>query len=412
MTSRERVLAAINHQEPDRIPLDFGAMPSTGIQAVAYARLKRYLEMTGGDIFVYDPIQNLAQPEDWFLERFQVDVVSLARVFLTRPEERQPWVLVDGTPASLAYFLHPESDDAGGWRLRDAEGHVLGIAPAGQPYFTQSHWPLADGVTPERLADLPHLLGQTVWFGVPGPPFYQPLTDEFLQEVARRAQALRENTDYAIMVSVGCNLLEGGQILQGFGEFLYTLAADPPTAHALLERLVEVWIANLERILPYVGPYVDIVQVGDDLGTQHGPQISPKMYEEFFLARHRAVYQRIKQLAPVKVFQHNCGGLYELMPLLIQSGVDILNPVQTSAAGMEPERLKREFGRDLCFWGGGCEVQGVLTHGTPEQVREQVRDRKRIFGPGGGFVFNQIHNVLMNVSPQNVIAMLETAVEE
>ncbi len=412
MTSRERVRAAINHQEPDRVPVDLGGMRSTGMMALAYARLKEYLGIKEGEVFVYDVVQNLAQPEDMILERFQIDVVDLGRVFVTEPEERKPFTLMDGTLAMVPTWFDPEPDGQGGYVIRGDQDQVIGLMPKSQPYVTQCYWPLSEGVTEAKLDNLAYHMGQVTWGRLPTAPFHKPLTDEWLQEVARRAKKLWETTDYAIMLSFGGNLLEWSQYLRGFGDILYDLAGDPSSAHRLLDALTEVHLANLEKIMPVLGPYVDIVVMGDDLGTQNGPQMSPEMYREFFLPRHRAIYQRAKELGDVKIFMHSCGGLWELIPSLIEAGVQILNPVQTSAVNMEPEKLKREFGKDLCFWGGGCEPQGVLTHGTPEEVKAQVRERKAIFGQGGGFVFNQIHNILSNIPPENVVAMLEAAGED
>ncbi len=411
MTSRERVRAAIQHQEPDRVPLDLGAMRSTGIMAQAYHRLKGYLGITDGETFVYDLPQNLAQPESCMLEKFGVDVVDLSRVFLTDPRERKPWRLVDGSPTTVPTYYEPESDGAGGWLVRGDEGQVIGVAPQSQAYITQVYWPLSEGVTDEALRDLPYHMQQVIWgrTSLSYGQWHRPMTDEWLAEVARRAQALHEETDYAIMVGFGGNLVEWGQFLRGFDNFLADLAGDPAAAHKLLDALTELHLQNLERFLGAVGPYLDIVQMGDDLGMQNGPQFSPQMYREFFLPRHQQIYTAVKKYSDCFVFLHSCGSLYDLIPMLIEAGVEILNPVQTSARDMEPHRLKREFGKDLCFWGGGCETQSTLIHGTPQQVRDEVRQRLAVFGVGGGYVFTQVHNILSDVPAQNIVAMLEAA---
>jgi uroporphyrinogen decarboxylase len=189
--------------------------------------------------------------------------------------------------------------------------------------------------------------------------------------------------------------------------FYLLLAGEPDRAHRFLDRLVEHHLDNLEKYLSAVGPYIDIIAFGDDLGMQTGPQISPRMYREFFQPRHRLLWNRAKQLADAKVMLHCCGGVYPLLPLLIEAGLDAVNPVQTNCKEMEPERLKREFGRDLCFWGGGADTRDVLPRGTPEQVAEDVRYRVEVWSPGGGFVFQQIHNVMADVPPDNIIAMLD-----
>jgi uroporphyrinogen decarboxylase len=189
------------------------------------------------------------------------------------------------------------------------------------------------------------------------------------------------------------------------------LAGEKRKFARVLDALTEVHLEFLSRLLPHVRGAVDILVMGDDLGMQRGPQISPDTYRELFLPRHKRIYSYAKQHSGAAIMLHSCGGLYPLIPSLIEAGVEILNPVQTSARNMEPERLKREFGADLTFWGGGCDTQGVLIRGAPDQVREDVRRRIEVFAPGGGFVWCQIHNILPDVPPENIVAMFEAAAE-
>jgi uroporphyrinogen decarboxylase len=205
--------------------------------------------------------------------------------------------------------------------------------------------------------------------------------------------------------------MEWGQFLFRMDNFLMLLAMEPRRMHRFLDALVEIHLDNLEKFLSAVGPYIDIVLFGDDLGMQTGPQISVKMYREFFLPRHRQLWERAKALADVKVMLHSCGSVAAYIPSFIEAGLDILQPVQTSARGMDPVELKRDYGRDLCLWGGGCDTQWVLPRGTPEQVAADVRRRVTTLAPGGGFVFQQVHNIMADVPPQNVVAMLDAAGE-
>jgi uroporphyrinogen decarboxylase len=205
----------------------------------------------------------------------------------------------------------------------------------------------------------------------------------------------------------GGNLLEMGQFYYRMDNFLMMLAGEPERVHRFLDALVEIHMRNLEKLLGAVGPYIDIINFGDDLGAQNRPQMSPRMYREFFKPRHAMMWARAKQLAPVKVMLHCCGAVRPLLPDLIDAGLDAINPVQISCGGMDAEGLKRDFGRDLAFWGGGCDTQRVLHSGSPAEVRQHVKSQVRIMAPGGGFVFQQVHNILGNVPPENIIAMYD-----
>jgi len=228
-----------------------------------------------------------------------------------------------------------------------------------------------------------------------------------LGKLAAGAKALRQSTDKAIIGLFGANLLEWGQFAFDMANFLMLLAGEPQRAHRFLDRLVEMHLSNLGKFLSAVGPYIDIILFGDDLGMQTGPQVSPRMYREFFQPRQKLMWETAKKLADVKVMLHCCGGVYPLLPHLVEAGLDIIQPVQTTARDMEPERLKREFGRDLCLWGGGCDTQKILPKGDPAAVAADVRRRVQILAPDGGFVFQQIHNVMADIPPENIVAMFD-----
>jgi uroporphyrinogen decarboxylase len=246
-----------------------------------------------------------------------------------------------------------------------------------------------------------------MWCSLGSPPAPLGNSPEDLDKKAAAARALRQSTDRAIVGLFGGNLLEIGQMLFRNDNFLMMLAGEPLRAHRLLDQLVELHLDNLEKFMGSVGPYLDVINFGDDLGMQLGPQISPRMYREFFQPRHKFLWQTAKKLGTVKVMLHTCGDIYALLPLLIEAGLDIVNPVQTTCKEMEPARLKRQFGKEMVFWGGGCNTRSVLPCGTPEEVRADVRKNVQILAPGGGFVFQQIHNVMADVPPENLVAMLE-----
>jgi uroporphyrinogen decarboxylase len=399
MTSRERVMAALNHASPDRVPIDFGAHRSSGIMAVAYRKLRRHLGLPGRPIRVYDLIQQLAIIDDDVLDRFGVDAIELGRGFCREDRFWKPWRLPDGGDCLIPAWhdVRKERDD---WILY-AAGRPVGVQKAGSLYFEQTAWPYLDGV-PDDLSDLSKAMAGVMW-GQATPPGPGIGTDALVEG----ARALRSATDRAILFIVGGNLLEWGQFLCRNDVFLMLLAGDPERAHRLLDRLVEIHLARIETVLPAVGPYVDVVLFGDDLGMQNGPQISPMMYREFFKPRHARMWRRAKDLAGAKVKLHCCGGVRPLLGDLIDAGLDAINPVQISCSGMDAAGLKRDFGSRLCFWGGGCDTQRVLPRGTPDEVRRHVLDQCRILAPGGGFVFQQVHNIMANVPPENVVAMFD-----
>ena len=186
------------------------------------------------------------------------------------------------------------------------------------------------------------------------------------------------------------------------------LAGEPERAHRFLDKLVEMHLRNLDRFLSAVGEFIDVIVFGDDLGMQSGPQVSPAMYREYFQPRERAMWQFVKQRAPhLKIMLHCCGGVRELLPGLIDAGLDAINPVQITCRGMDAAGLKRDFGSRLTFWGGGCDTRDMLIKGTPAQVTEHVRQQVKVWQPGGGFVFQQVHNILADVPPANIVAMYD-----
>ena len=409
MTRRERVLAAIEHREPDRVPVDLGAMRSTGITATAYGRLKKFLGMSAGATDVYDVVQQLAQPEQPILDYWEADVIDLGRVFLTQDSDWKAFLLPDGQVARIPAYINFASDGAGGWLALAEDGTPIGAMPKGAYYLSQTRFPLQDwdGADLGVLDRLPEHMGQVTWSALPCPPYHRPLTAEHLADIRRRAKALFETTDYAVMVAFGANLLEWGQYLCRMDQFLVDLVENRPKSIALLDKLVEGHLANLEKLLPAVEGYVQIIQMGDDLGTQQALEISPRLYRDVIKPRQRLIFETVKKRSKMRLFLHSCGAVADIIPDLIEVGVEILNPVQTSARGMEPARLKREYGPDIAFWGGGCDTQRVLPLGTPAEIEAQVKERVETFAPGGGYVFTQVHNIMPHVPPGNIAAMVE-----
>jgi uroporphyrinogen decarboxylase len=405
MTSRERVLAALGHIQPDRIPIDLSGHRSSGISAIAYPKLRAHLGLPPRPVRVYDPVQQLAIVDEDVLDLFGVDTIELGRGFCHADKWWTEWTLPDGTPCLMPVWALPErlGED---WVLRAPSGRVMARMPEGSLHFDQVYWPFLDGE--EDLSRIADLYPEHMWTGVASPP--GPSISS-MDELAAGAKALRLSTDRAILGLFGGNLLEMGQFYYRMDNFLAMLGEDPARVHRFLDALVEIHLANLKRFLAAVGDSIDIICFGDDLGAQNCPQISPRMYREFFKPRHAAMWAEAKRLSPVKVMLHCCGAVRQLLPDLIDAGIDAINPVQISGKGMEAEGLKRDFGARLTFWGGGCDTQRVLPLGTPEEVRAHVRAQCAALAPGGGFVFQQVHNILAGVPPENVVAMYQAVAE-
>jgi len=398
ITSRERVLAALDHRATDRVPVDLSGHRSSGIAAIAYPKLRKYLGLSPKPIRVYDVIQQLAVVDEDVLDRFGVDTIELGRGFALDDEYWSPWTLPDGTDCFVPAWTHIERDE-GRWVIRSGSGRILAHMPDGALYFEQTYFPFLEGEDLDAISDV---LGESMWTAIASPP--GPVNS---RELSDGAKCLRTGTDRAIIGLFGGNLFEVGQFLYRNDRFMMMLAGEPQHAHRFLDKLVEMHLDNLERFLGAVGEHIDIILFGDDLGMQTGPMMSPRMYCEFFKLRHKILWNRAKELADVKVMLHCCGGVRELLAHLIEAGLDAINPVQISCSGMDAAELKEEFGRDITFWGGGCDTRDVLPNGTPQQVAEHVKRQVEILSPGGGFVFQQVHNILANVPAENIVTMFD-----
>jgi uroporphyrinogen decarboxylase len=410
MTARERILAAIEHRQPDRVPVDLGATPSSGISAIAYGNLKKHLGIRNGATRVYDVVQQLAQPEDFILNRFNIDVVDIGRAFNTGDDAWQPTVLADGQTALYPAWFHPEQQPDGSFIARMKDGLDIAHMPEGGTFFDQSYFPYLDGY-PEDFRDLSTEMGRILWAALVHSPWDHVGDPNFWDTLRARALELRHTSDRALMIVIGCNLFEWGTFLRRMDNFLMDLVAEPEKVEALLDALMERHLDVLEKACRAVGDVADVIRFGDDLGTNGGPFMSPKTYKQLFKPRHTILCDYVHKHSKMKTFLHSCGSIRALMPDLIEAGYDVINPVQTTCKGMEAEGLKADFGKDICFWGGGCDTKSVLPTGTPQEVKDHVKRRLEILMPGGGFVFNTVHNILPEVPPQNVVAMFE-AIEE
>ena len=410
LSARDQVIAALNHRETDHVPIDVSGHRSSGISAIAYARLRQYLGLPKKPVRVYDPVQQLAILDADVLDRFNVATIELGRAFALEDSYWRDWELPDGTPCQLPVWIQPEKEQDH-WVLRSHTGRVIARMPSGVLYFEQVYYPYYPSTGQENFDHIQEAFDECMWFTAASPPGPIAAGEEGFKKLVEGAKRFRSQTQRAVIGLFGGNLLETGQMLYRNDQFLMMLAAEPERAHQFLDKVMEKHMANLERYLSAVGSNIDVILFGDDLGMQGGPQISPAMYRRFFKTRHQQLWKRAKELAPVKVLLHCCGGVKELLPDLIDAGLDAINPVQISCKGMDSQSLKNEFGKDLVFWGGGCDTRSILPNGTPGEVRDHVRKQIEIMRKGGGFVFQQVHNIMANVPPANIVAMLEAAAE-
>lgn len=411
MNSRERVLAAIAHKQPDQVPVDLGSTPSSGISAIAYSNLLKAIGRTDLPVQIYDVVQQLAQPDMSIIDRFGVDVLDIGRAFNTEEKDWHETILANGDKAFYPIHFNPVKQADGSYHCYDEDGkRLLALMPQGATFFDQSYFPYINGF-PENYDTLDEEMGRVLWSRYVHSPWDHTQDPDFWKTLREKTLQLRASTDKALMIVCGCNLFEWGTFLRRMDNFLMDLLCEPDLVARMLDQLLERHLATLAKVCDSVGDIVDIIRFGDDLGMTSGPFMDVDTYRSLFKPRHKQLCDYVKTHSQMHTFIHSCGSISSLMPDLIEAGIEIFNPVQTNARQMEPEFLKKEFGQDCTFWGGGVETVGTLNNGTPEQVREQVLERLEIMSAGGGFVFNTVHNILPDVPPQNILAMFDAVKE-
>jgi len=414
LTSRERVNLALNHQEPDRVPLDLGASAVTGMQVDTVYKLRQALglDAPGKPVKVVEPYQMLGEIKPDLMHALGIDVVGLgkpATMFGFKNEGWKPWTTFAGTPVLVAAGFNTDPDENGDILLYpegDRSVPPSGRMPKGGFYFDSipRQLPLDDNNL--KLEDNLEEFG--------------PISDADLAHLKREAERIWTETDKAVLGNFGGTafgdiaLVPGPWLKHPKGirdveEWYVSTAMRRDFVYKIFERQCEIGIKNLEKVHEVVGNRVTAVFVsGTDFGQQTGPFVSPKAYRELFKPFNKAVNDWVHKHTTWKTFIHSCGSVRALIPDFIDAGFDILNPVQCSAACMAPEELKQEFGDQVTFWGGGVDTQKTLPFGTVEEVRQEVCARLKTFGKGGGYVFNTIHNVQARVPIENVLAVYET----
>jgi uroporphyrinogen decarboxylase len=375
MNSRERVQRALDHREPDRVPFDLGGSVLTSIHIQAYRKLRKYLDLPDIEPKISDIFQQIVQVDDDVLERLGVDVKNVA------PRSSATHQIDVKDMGDYTYFYDEWKI---GWKM-PKEGGL---------YYDMFDHPLAGDIT---LEDVDHF---------PWPDPLDPARFAGLREMALRVAEQERRA--VVMGNMAAGVLEVTAWMRGFADYFSDLAGNQKLIGHIMDKVLELKMAYWGKALELVGDLVDVVQDADDFAGQFGMLISPRTYRELVKPRHRELFDFIHKRTKAKVFFHSCGSVRAVIPDLIEVGVDILNPVQVSATGMDSAELKREYGGSLTFWGGGVDTQNVLGSGTPKDVREEVKRRLDDLMPGGGFVFATVHNVQGNVPPENFMALWET----
>jgi uroporphyrinogen decarboxylase len=372
MTHRQRVLAALNHQEPDRVPIDLGSTRCTSIHLEGYRRLKAHFGVEAPEA-ITDRMMQPALVDEAVLRALDIDTRGIfpgvpdrsRDVEIDETTYRDEWGVVRTRPASSYWYDLKESVLAGEISVQDILRHP---------------WPDPDDP------------GRT-------------------RGVRERALKLKESGDYALVLNLSVGTVHFSQYLRGFVDWYTDMAADQALIGALMDAITDVTVAISRRLMAEVGDLADVIMVGDDLGTQNGPQVSPAAYRKVIKPRHARFFRQVKEMCPhAKVFLHTCGSVYLLLPDLIDIGVEVLNPVQVRARDMDPVKLKAEYGDKLSFW-GAVDTQQVLPRGSAEDVKAEVERRIAELGPGGGYVLCGVHNLQPEVPLENVLAMYRHARE-
>jgi uroporphyrinogen decarboxylase len=403
LTSRERVRLALNHQEPDRVPVDLGAARITGISAIAYRNLLNHLGLKE-DVRVYDIKQQLAVVSPQVVNLLGADVLPLHRLGPTTGmpfleiDRWKPSRMTDGSPCLVPEALAEVVTDSGEIRVVH-NGEVFARRSRESLYYDVCWTPLAHA---ETTADIDRF----VW-----PDPWSEREENYLRQ---QIKELYHGTDKALFAGLS-NLVgssfEMSLVLFGFENFMMLLAADRDLAEYWLDYKLDHDFKILEKFLAIAGPYIEGIQMNDDFGAQNALQISPKLYREVFKPRHRKWTEFVKARTHAKIFIHCDGAIDEILPDFIEAGIEVLNPIQTSAKGMDPAYIKKKYGKNLAFWGGAVDTQTTLPFGTIDDVRSEARERISILGEGGGFVFATIHNIQADIPPEKIMAVFNTAAE-
>ncbi len=396
MTSRERILNIINHKEADRVPVDLGGTATTTILAKPYYGLLKLLNIDK-PVRIADAMQMWVYVDDEISDMFHTDVVALWPLYdflgVRRDAGFKDWVTPTGTPVKISKDFNPKKQEDGSY-IYEVGGYVYKLPSYGY-YFDVVKPAYAWVETPEDVEKID----------------YPIMSDEEKAWLKKNAEKLRKESDKFIVTDIVGGWCDIAGPMLGNEKFYMDIIMNKPMIHALFRKLNDVWMARIDALVETVGDKIDAVIMYNDLGSNMGGLYKTETVREMVIPYIKEFYDHVNKVSNYHIIFHSCGSVYQYLPDLIDAGVRILNPVQVGTKNMEPEKLKKEFGKDLVFWGGAVDPQHVLAFKSPEEVSEQAKRHMEIFMKDGGFVFTQPHNIQSNVPPENVLALYETAVK-
>lgn len=373
LSRRQRVLRSIEHKPVDRTPIDLGMHYSTGISAFAYRDLRRYLGLPEKKIEVVDNFSFLARVDEDVLDRFHCDCICFHPGYPTT----RTWNPRGDYSFEIAGGINPTQQEDGSWIFSGQNSGRMKM-PSGGFFFD------GEGFDPWPNNEI-----------------------DYVSTVAKNCERIYKETDYFTMFVGGASAY-----FSDHPEYLMRMLLEPELIEEDCKRQYEENIKSTSEIIHKCGEYVQGICIASDLGTQVAPFVNPQLYADMIAPWVKKYIDFVHANSDYKIFFHSCGAMEPMIPTLIECGVDVLNPVQVSCKNMNPEDLKRKYGDKICYWGGGCNTHGAFTSGTPEQVSENVKQMMGSLAPNSGFVFNQVHNIMGNIKPENIVAMLDTAYQE
>jgi len=391
MTPRQRVLATLSREPADCIPFEIGGTDCSSVHVIAYKKLRERMGLADGPIRCGCLIQLVAQTDADVMDALDVDV----EVLWFGSNQTKVWHTPFGVDLIVPELFDVEDLPDGSSVVRSPQGVVYAKRAADAYYHDPVGPPLAHIQSPAELDEFDALFER--WD-------FSCVYDEPLEALAQRAKKQYESTDRAVVTLWRLHYLQAGMLMRGYEQFLVDLVVDKDLVHGIFAKLHQVYMARVDAFLAALGDWVDVVFLTDDLGTQKAGMISTDVYREMIFPYISELVGKIKA-AGKRVVMHSCGAVSAFVPFLIEMGVDALNPVQVSARGMNPADLVRQYGRDIAFWGGGCNTQHAMNASDPEVVRADVRRRLAEYGPDASLVFTQVHNIQYDVPPENILAL-------